>query len=80
MRLLLTIDGLPGVSVPIALPDDHEIVRHARNYAEMRATGNAEEHVQAALEHDISSRVKVEVAVDQTAGQGSEGKGGRETP
>ena len=61
MRLLLTIDGLPGWSCPVELPDDHEIVRHALNYAEMRSTGNAAENVQAALEHDISARVCVEV-------------------
>ena len=61
MRLLLTIDGLPGFSAPVELPDDHEIVRHARNYADMRTTGDADEHLQAALEHDISARVCVEV-------------------
>ena len=61
MRLLLTIDGLLGWSAPVELPDDHEIVRHAMNYAAMRVTGDAAENVQAALEHDISARVCVEV-------------------
>jgi hypothetical protein len=64
MRLLLTIDGLPGWSAPVELPDGHEIVQHARQYAEMRATGDAEDHVQAAVENDIASRVRVEIAAN----------------
>jgi hypothetical protein len=62
VRLLLTIDGLPGVSVPIALPDDHEIVQRARQYAANRETGNAAEHMQASIEDDIGMAVRVEVA------------------
>jgi hypothetical protein len=62
VRLLLTIDGLPGVSVPIELPDDHEIVQRARQYAANRETGNAAEHMQASIEDDIGMAVRVEVA------------------
>ena len=62
----------------IELPDDHEIVQRARQYAANRETGNAAEHMQASIEDDIGMAVRVEVVVDQTAGQGSEGKGGQE--
>ena len=64
MRLLLTIDELPDFSVPIELPDGHEIVQHARNYAEMRATGCCADHIQAAVEDDIASRVRVEIVAN----------------
>jgi hypothetical protein len=64
VRLLLTIDGLPGWSAPVELPDGHEIVQHARQYAEMRATGCCADHVQAATEDDIASRVRVEIVAN----------------
>ena len=76
MRLLLTIDGLPGWSAPVELPDGHEIVQHARQYAEMRATGCCADHMQAAVEDDVASRVRVEiVANDKLTGQQKPEKG-----